>query len=183
MKVEKIETTIPGCFILKLTAFNDTRGSFTKLYHNEVFEDMGLASDFKEEYYSISQKYVLRGLHFQLPPYDHEKCITCLKGSILDVVVDLRKGSPTYKKHLMFEIRADDPVLVYIPRGLAHGFYALEDNTIFLNKTTSVFHNDADTGIRWDSCNIQWPDQRPVLSEKDQSLTLLSDFESPFIFK
>lgn len=180
MKAEKIETKIPGCYIIKLTSFKDERGAFIKLFHNEVFEKLGLASDFKEEYYSSSKKGVLRGLHFQLPPYDHVKCIFCLKGAIIDAVVDLRIDSPTYREHLLFELKDSDPQLIYIPKGLAHGFYVLEDDTLFLNKTTTVFHGESDTGIKWDSCGIKWPDKRPILSEKDQNLITLNDFQSPF---
>ncbi len=180
MKIEKYNTEIPGCYILKLKTFGDDRGGLTKLFHDETFHSLELETNFKEEYFSTSKKGVLRGLHFQTPPHDHVKCITCLKGAIWDVVVDLRKDSPYYKKHLAFELSEDDPTLIYIPKGLAHGFYTLEDDTIFLNKTTTVYAADNDTGIRWDSCNIKWPDMNPILSEKDKSLITLQEFNSPF---
>lgn len=180
MIIEKIETEIPGCFELKLKTFEDNRGGFTKLFHSDVFTSLGLDSDFKEEYFSTSKKGVLRGLHFQTPPHEHVKCIICIKGAIWDVVVDLRKDSPTYGKHTSFELNGKEPTLVYIPVGLAHGFYTLEDNTIFLNKTTSVFNTESDAGIKWDSCGISWPNPDPILSDKDINMISLDNFDSPF---
>lgn len=180
MKAEKVETKIPGCYVIKLASFKDERGGLTKLFHNETFEKLGLASDFREEYYSSSKKGVLRGLHFQLPPHEHVKCIFCLKGAIVDVVVDLRKDSPTYQEHLIFELNEKDPLLIYIPSGLAHGFYATEDDSLFLNKTTTVYNGESDTGIKWDSCGIDWPDPNPILSDKDKNLITLQEFQSPF---
>ena len=141
---------------------------------------MGLRSDFKEEYYSTSSKGVIRGLHFQLPPEQHVKCISCLQGEIFDVVVDLRKDSPTFGKHFTIKLNSEDPTVLYIPEGMAHGFMSLTDNSIFLNKTTTGFNADCDTGIHWDSCGIQWPDIKPVLSEKDIEMQTFADFNSPF---
>ncbi len=180
MKVEKIDTEIAGCYILKLTTFSDLRGGFTKLFHDETFKSYGLADNFKEEYFSTSKKKVLRGLHFQLPPHDHAKCVSCLKGSVLDVGVDLRKNSPTYKKHIAIELSAEEPVCIYLPAGIAHGFYTFEDDTIILNRTTTVYDAQSDFGIKWDTCGIKWPDDNPILSERDSSLISLDEFQSPF---
>jgi len=177
---EKIETEFPGLFIIKPRIFSDNRGLFIKLFHHKMFEDMGLRSDFKEEYYSTSSKGVIRGLHFQLPPEQHVKCISCLQGEIFDVVVDLRKDSPTFGKHFTIKLNSEDPTVLYIPEGMAHGFMSLTDNSIFLNKTTTGFNADCDTGIHWDSCGIQWPDIKPVLSEKDIEMQTFADFNSPF---
>jgi dTDP-4-dehydrorhamnose 3,5-epimerase len=178
--MKKIETKIPGCYIIEPKHFSDHRGDFVKVFQNEMFEEMGLKSCFKEEYYSISKKGVLRGLHFQVPPYDHVKCIGCLQGEIFDAVVDLRKNSSTYGQHVTFHLMGTEPKIIYIPEGLAHGFVALSMNALFLNKTTTVFHGDSDKGIRWDSCGIEWPEMIFSLSEKDEHLPTFDEFESPF---
>jgi dTDP-4-dehydrorhamnose 3,5-epimerase len=180
MMFEKIETEIPGCFVIKPRVLADSRGMFVKLFHDAMFEGMGLETHFKEEYFSLSSKGVVRGLHFQLPPEDHLKCITCLQGALFDVVVDLRKRSPTFGKHFSITIEAETPTMLYIPRGMAHGFMALADNTLFLNKTTTVYNAECDTGIKWDSCGIQWPGLAPIVSEKDENMVAFSDFKSPF---
>lgn len=177
---EKIETGIPGCFLIKPRIFNDDRGSFIKVFHSELFEKLGLRTDFREEYYSVSSKGVIRGLHFQTPPSQHVKCISCLNGSIFDAIVDLRKDSPGFGKNYTVELRSSEPAILYIPEGLAHGFMALEDNTIFLNKTTTVFDPVNDTGIHFDSCGINWPGLTRIVSEKDQNMTPLNEYDSPF---
>jgi len=177
---EKIETEIPGLFIIKPRVFTDNRGLFVKVFHNKLFDDLGLRSDFVEEYYSTSAKGVVRGLHFQTPPTQHVKCIVCLKGEIFDAVVDLRKDSPTFGKFFTINLKAEEPTILYIPEGLAHGFMALEDDTIFLNKTTTVYDADCDTGIHWDSCGIQWPELPVVLSEKDENMIRFENYNSPF---
>lgn len=178
--MNKIETNISGCYVIELKTFSDHRGDFVKIFHNEMFKDLGLADDFKEEYFSVSKKGVIRGLHFQIPPHDHVKCISCLHGEIFDVVVDLRKNSKTFGQNETFNLKSSEPKLVYIPAGLAHGFVALSEKTIFLNKTTTVFNGDCDKGIRWDSCGIQWPEMEFILSDKDKSLPTFDEFESPF---
>lgn len=177
---EKIETKIPGLFIIKPRIFKDQRGNFVKLFHNKMFEELGLRSDFKEEYYSSSSKGVLRGLHFQTPPEEHVKCITCLNGEIFDAVVDLRKSSPTFGENFSIILKDTVPTILYIPEGMAHGFMSLTDNSIFLNKTTTVFNADCDTGIHWDSCKIEWPDISVVLSEKDKNMVPFAEYKSPF---
>jgi dTDP-4-dehydrorhamnose 3,5-epimerase len=178
--MEKIETNLEGCFILKPKTFKDQRGSLTKIFHQPTFEEFGLAGNFKEEYYSISSKGVIRGLHFQIPPSSHSKCIICLAGSIFDVVVDLRKFSQTYGQHFSVILKAEEPALLYVPEGLAHGFMALEDNSLFLNKSTTVYDPNCDRGIKWDSCGISWPDLSPILSQKDEEMPTLASFISPF---
>jgi dTDP-4-dehydrorhamnose 3,5-epimerase len=180
MNLEKINTGLEGCYLLKPTVFSDRRGSLTKIFHRPTFEDLDLVGEFSEEYYSISKQNVLRGLHFQLPPHDHCKIIICLSGKIFDVVVDLRKSSPTYKKFYSITLDANDPCMLYIPRGFAHGFLSLAENSIFLNKTDTVYNQDSDAGIKWDSCGINWPIIEPLVSIKDQNLPDLHSFNSPF---
>ncbi len=174
------ETGIQGCFIIKPRVFKDFRGSLTKIHHSESFKDLGLAVDFKEEYFSISNKGVIRGLHFQIPPMDHAKCVTCLRGSIFDVAVDLRKSSPTFGKYFSLIIDSLDPVLLYVPSGMAHGFMALEDDSLFLNRSTTIYSPECDRGINWNSCGIQWPEIEKKISEKDLNMPDLNDFNSPF---
>ena len=176
----KVETIIPGCVILKPRVLADSRGRFVKILNADLFRDLGLETVFQEEYYSVSSKGVLRGLHFQLPPYDHVKCVTCLQGSLLDVVVDLRTNSPTYKQHVAVRLDDVECAMLYIPAGLAHGFYTLSESAMFLNRTTTVYNAEADTGVRWDSCGVDWPDADPILSEKDKGMITLDAFESPF---
>ena len=178
--MKKIETPIDGCFELQPNIFKDERGRLVKTFHEPSFLGLNLDTDFKEEYYSASIKGVLRGLHFQSPPHDHVKCVTCISGKIFDVVVDLRKKSPTYKQYFSIELDADKGNMLYIPKGLAHGFYALSENVIFLNRTTTVYEPSCDTGIKWDSCGIQWPNLTPILSDKDNQMVSLDDFKSPF---
>ncbi len=178
--MEKIETGIEGCFELRPRIFKDDRGGLVKTFHYDTFKSIGLETDFREEYYSYSKKGVLRGLHFQIPPDDHIKCVTCVSGKIFDVVVDLRKKSSTYKQHFSLELRSELGNMLYIPKGLAHGFYVLSEKAIFLNRTTTVYSPDRDAGIKWDSCDINWPNKEPILSKKDIEMTNLKDFKSPF---
>jgi dTDP-4-dehydrorhamnose 3,5-epimerase len=175
-----IQTPLDGCFEIRPRIFQDDRGKLVKTFHHDTFESLGLRTDFKEEYYSLSSKRVLRGLHFQIPPHDHVKCVTCLEGAIFDVALDLRKDSPTYLKHYSLELNSDLGNMLYIPSGFAHGFYVMSEQALFLNRTTSVFNAESDAGVRWDSCGIEWPDPAPVLSEKDQQMIELKDFKSPF---
>ncbi|MBN1457804.1 MAG: dTDP-4-dehydrorhamnose 3,5-epimerase [Sedimentisphaerales bacterium] len=174
---------IKGC--LKILPFiaEDQRGAFVKTFHSEEFAKLGLATDFVEEYHSFSHKGVLRGLHFQMPPHDHTKLVYCLSGKAFDAVVDLRKESPTYGKFETFELSPDNRYMLYVPRGLAHGFCALEDNTVMVYKVTSVHAPEYDSGIRWDSAGIPWPTDNPIVSERDSQFEKLSDFETPFLYK
>jgi len=178
--MQKIETPIPGCFELIPRIFQDDRGKLIKTYHEDTYKELGLGTTFTEEYYSGSKKGVLRGLHFQTPPHDHIKCVTCISGKIFDVVVDLRKDSPTYQQHYALELDSEKGNMLYIPAGLAHGFYVMTDYAIFLNRTSTVFNPQSDAGIRWDSCGIDWPDKTPILSEKDINMPSMEEYKSPF---
>jgi dTDP-4-dehydrorhamnose 3,5-epimerase len=177
---EKNPSCIAGCFELRPRVMHDTRGRFVKVFHKPAFQALGLEADFSEEYYSVSQKGVLRGLHFQLPPHDHAKLVYCVAGTVLDVVVDLRTDSPTYGQHAAFELSAEAANMVYMPRGVAHGFYVLSESAVLVYKVSTVYAPDADAGIRWDSAGIQWPDEDPLVSLRDQGLPPLAQFTSPF---
>jgi len=136
---------------------------------------------FAEQYYSVSENNVLRGLHFQTPPHDHHKLVTCVEGNVFDVVVDLRKGSRTYRQHQSLALNGARGESVFVPSGCAHGFYVRSKSaTMFYNVTTSYVASH-DTGIRWDSAGISWPSARPVVSDRDAALPALSEFDTPFV--
>lgn len=182
MKPMEMKTIfIPGCYEIVPSLFFDERGCFVKTFNRDKFLERGLATEWKEEYYSVSKQRVLRGLHFQLPPYEHEKLVYCVAGCVLDVVVDLRIDSPTYGEHALFELNSDKKNMVYIPRGMAHGFYVLSDTATMLYKVTSVFAPEHDSGIYWRSVGVAWPDDNPVISTKDSQLMNFNEFKSPFV--
>ena len=174
--------SIPGCFLVDTEVSKDQRGSFTKFFHAEQFQQEGLEVSFKEDYITLSEARVLRGLHFQNPPADHAKLVLCLSGSVLDVTVDIRVGSPAYGKALGTRLDPNGRA-VYMPRGVAHGFYVTQAPATLLYKVTSVYSRENDSGIRWDSIDFAWPDPHPVVSDRDKSFVALRDFSSPFRFK
>lgn len=180
--MEAIRTSIPGCYELRPKVLGDSRGSFVKFFQRTVCQQLGLSVDVKEQYYSRSQRNVIRGLHFQVPPEEHDKIVFCVSGSAFDVMVDLRKGSPAFGKHHVCELREEIANGVYIPRGLAHGFAALKDDTVLVYLVTSEYSPLHDSGIRWDSAGIKWPVSDPVVSERDRALTPMSKFATPFVY-
>lgn len=175
------DTSLLGCYIVKSNVFKDHRGSFTKLYHEDIFEKNGIHAIFKEQYYTVSEKNVMRGMHFQIPPHDHSKLITCLSGRVLDVVLDLRNNSDTYGEVASFELTQGDGMSLFIPKGMAHGFLSLEENSGMLYSTTTVHDPHHDSGVRWDSFGFCWPRKSPIISDRDSILPNFSDFESPFL--
>jgi len=181
--MEFVESAIPGCFEIVPRVLEDKRGLFVKTFHRSVFEDKGLDTAWVEEYYSLSKRGVLRGLHFQLPPYDHAKLVYCVAGEVLDAVVDLRVGSPTYGQYALFDVNAEKADMIYIPCGLAHGFYTRSETAIMIYKVTTVYSPDHDTGILWNSAGIPWPDRTPIISDRDTEFLRLSDFQSPFVWQ
>ena len=172
---------IDGCYELTSNIFDDCRGSFVKVFHEDAFAKVGLESKFAEEYYSTSRKGVIRGLHFQVPPEDHVKLVYCISGSAFDVVVDLRVGSPTFGNHEVFSLRSDLANMIYIPKGMAHGFCSLSESTTLVYKTSTVYSPTCDSGILWNSVDIDWPEIFPVLSDRDKSFPDFKSFISPFI--
>lgn len=180
--MDKINTSISGCFILQPNVLEDNRGRFVKTYHKPTYHKLGLALNYMEEYYSVSTRSVLRGLHFQLPPHSHVKCVTCVYGNVFDVVVDIRKSSPTYGQNFALELSAEKGNMIYIPSGLAHGFLTLSEKAVIMYKTTVIHHPESDSGIHWDSCGIKWPHKKVTVSEKDGEAIDLVNFESPFVF-
>jgi len=183
MKLDITQTAIPGCYELQPTVLEDSRGAFVKTYHADAFREVGLRTDWVEQYYTTSAPGVLRGLHFQLPPHDHAKLVYCISGRVLDVAVDLRIGSPSYGQCVTLELSAERGNMNYLPTGLAHGFCTYDERATLVYNVTSCYQPDSDTGIRWDSANIQWPLINPLLSERDQSFSTLAGFDSPFVFE
>lgn len=180
MRIE--QTSIPGCLRLQPAVFEDERGRFVKVFHESLFREHGLAPRFAEEYYSVSQPGVIRGMHFQAPPNDHAKIVFCTAGRVLDAVVDLRRGSPTFRRHLLLELSAETATMLYIPRGLAHGFYVPAETSTLVYMVETVHSPESDSGIAWNRCGIDWPVAAPVLSARDRAFPSLDQFDSPFTF-
>jgi len=175
-------TKLADCFELQPKVFEDLRGRFIKVFHAQEFAEHGLETNFAEEYYSVSNKNVIRGMHFQLPPFDHVKLVYCIQGAVMDVVVDLRMGSPTYGQSLALELSASKANSIYIPKGMAHGFCSLCDNSIMVYKVSTVYSPAEDAGILWNSVDVVWPTTQAVLSARDQNFESLDKFVSPFFY-
>ena len=175
-----VESELLGLKTLRPRVFQDQRGTFVKTFHAGLFESLGLVFAPKEEFFSISHRNVLRGMHFQLPPADHAKVVYCIVGRVLDVVVDLRQGSRTFGRCHAGELSAENRWVLFIPTGFAHGFLSLEDNTTMIYQTSSVHSPAHDVGIRWDSIGFNWPVQNPIMSDRDQQFPALADFKPPF---
>lgn len=180
--VELEEIGIPGCFAVRPRVFADHRGAFVKMFPAPQFEEFGLCTDWQEELWSTSRGGILRGMHFQLPPAHHAKLVYCVAGEILDVVVDLRRGSPTFGEHRSLTLSSGNGVGLYVPSGCAHGFLSMRDESTVLYKITSVHSPEHDAGIAWDSFGFDWPVGDPLMSDRDRRHPPLSEFDSPFIF-
>lgn len=178
MRVEP--TALDGCLRVVPRVAEDDRGTFAKTFQVSVFERLGLNTDWRETYYSRSHRGVIRGLHFQLPPSDHDKLVACVRGRVLDVAVDLRRDSPTFGRHACVELDDQSWEMLYLPRGFAHGFASLTDDSVMAYTVGSEYDPERDTGIRWDSAGIAWPFDSPVVSDRDARLPTLDEFESPF---
>ncbi len=178
--IRVIETRIPGCYELQPTVVDDSRGSFAKIFHQPLWEDLGLCTEFPEEYVTRSLPGTLRGLHFQMPPMQHHKVVVCLRGRAWDVAVDLRRDSPTYGEHVSVNLTDSLANALYVPAGVAHGFCVTGAEALLYYKVSTVYSPVHDAGIRWDSCRIPWPISVPILSERDKSLPPFSAFQSPF---
>jgi dTDP-4-dehydrorhamnose 3,5-epimerase len=174
------ELHLMGCYQIIAEPFHDQRGSFTKIYHQEMFDLIGLDLDIAEQYYTVSNKGILRGMHFQVPPHDHTKLVTCLSGRVLDIILDLRSTSPTFGQFdsLILDSKAGNAL--YLPCGIAHGFLSLEDNSGLYYSTTTTHHPECDEGIRWNSFGFDWPINSPIISDRDYNLTTFEQFKTPF---
>ena len=179
-----IETKISDLIIIEPTVFGDTRGYFLESYNQKKFEEVVGKISFVQDNESKSYKGVLRGLHFQKPPFQQAKLVRCIEGEVLDVAVDIRKNSKTYGKHISVLLSGENKRQLFVPRGFAHGFLVLSDSAIFAYKVDNIYAPDHDAGIRWNDkeLNIQWgiEDGEVIVSEKDAELPFFSKFESPF---
>lgn len=178
MKVVNLD--IDGAFILDYGSANDLRGSFQKSFNKDGYEAAGLKMEIRESYFSVSNKDVIRGMHFQTPPVDHNKIISLISGSVVDVFIDLRKGSKTFSKVGSVRLSGFDGKTVYLPSGVAHGFLSLEDNTVVSYGVSSEYSPENDAGILWSSIDFEWPVAHPIVSERDKSFHSLVEFDSPF---
>lgn len=181
MEIKK--TTLDGVYLIKPKVFQDERGFFTESYSKKKLEELGINVDFVMDNHSLSvKKGVLRGLHFQNSPNTQAKLVRVTKGSVYDVIVDLRKDSSTYGKWEGFELSADNFLMLFIPRGFAHGFCTLEDNTEFQYKCDNFYAPESEGGIIWNDpdLKINWPVKDPILSEKDKLHPSFAEFKSPF---
>tara|TARA_R110002073_G_scaffold139232_2_gene289364 strand:+ start:139179 stop:139718 length:540 start_codon:yes stop_codon:yes gene_type:complete len=179
MKIE--ETFIEGLLIISPNVFEDERGYFLESYNKKKLEEL-LEVDFVQDNESCSQKGVLRGLHFQKPPYAQGKLVRVITGSVLDVVVDLRTNSKTYGKYFKHILNATEKQQLYIPEGFAHGFLVLEDNSIFSYKCTNYYNKESEVSLMWNdkTINIDWQISAPTISEKDMVGESFATFNSPF---
>ncbi len=179
------ETAINGVFEIEPKIFGDNRGWFYESYSKDKFEKLGITSEFIQDNRSFSaQKGTLRGLHCQTNPKAQAKLITCLKGAILDVAVDIRKGSPTYMKWIAVELNEENKKMLFIPRGCLHGFVTLTDNVEVTYKVDEVYSPENDRSIRFDDpvFGVEWGCENPVLSEKDKNAPLYADSDVDFNF-
>lgn len=174
-----------GPLIIKPKVFADSRGYFFESYSAKLFTESGIDANFVQDNQSLSQKGTVRGLHFQANPYAQGKLVRVVQGSVLDVAVDIRKGSPTYGQHFDIELSADNKIMFWVPPGFAHGFSTLEDNTIFLYKVSNLYNKASEGGIHWNDAtlNINWRVDEAIVSDKDQLLPMLEHFESPFTYE
>jgi dTDP-4-dehydrorhamnose 3,5-epimerase len=175
-----IETKIPGVLIIEPDVHGDHRGYFMETYSTKKYEAIGITTTFVQDNMSFSaQKGTLRGLHFQNAPMAQSKLVSCSRGTVIDVAVDIRKGSPTYKQWVAVELSAENKRQFFIPRGFAHGFVALEDNTIFQYKCDNYYHKEQEGSFKWDSIGIPWNNyinlNNIVLSEKDDKAPCFID--------
>ena len=182
--MEIIKTAIEGLVIIEPKVFKDTRGYFFESFSQREFEEKVRKIKFVQDNESMSSYGVMRGLHFQRPPYSQSKLVRCVKGKVLDVAVDIRKGSPTYGHHVAVELTEENHRQFFVPRGFAHGFAVLSETAIFQYKCDNFYAPEADGGIsiKDESLDIDWqiPTENAILSEKDIKHVCLKDFDSPF---
>ena len=180
--MEFITTPIPDLLIIQPKIFEDDRGYFYESYSKIAFENYGIFADFVQDNQSLSGKGVLRGLHFQNPPFAQGKLVRAIKGAILDVAVDLRKTSETYGKYFDIELNEKNKKMLWIPPGFAHGFLTLSNETIFSYKCSNFYNKDSEKSIIWNdpTIGINWGLTDPILSEKDKKSNTFKDFQSMF---
>jgi len=178
--MQVIKTEIEGVHIIDSFTASDERGLFVKTFQSTFFKQRALDFQIRESYYSVSKKNVIRGMHFQLPPHDHDKLVYVVNGSIVDVLLDLRKASETYGKYISVNLSAINHKCLIIPKGIAHGFKSLEDDTVTIYNVSSEYNKNADSGVRFDSFGFDWEVEELIVSERDKDLASFTEFKSPF---
>ena len=176
------KTDIEGLIIIEPQIFKDSRGAFFESWNAKKFKQLGISEDFVQDNQSVSSKGVLRGLHFQNPPYAQAKLVRVLKGSVLDIAVDLRKNSTTYGMHVSVILSDQNNKSIFIPKGFAHGFLSLEDNTVFNYKCSDYYNKDSEGSLLWndEDLKIDWQIDNPLVSEKDLQADLFKNFKTKF---
>ena len=176
------KTDIQGLIIIEPQIFKDSRGAFFESWNAKKFKQLGINEDFVQDNQSVSSKGVLRGLHFQNPPYAQAKLVRVIKGSVLDVAVDLRKNSPTYGMHVSVFLSEQNNKSFFIPKGFAHGFLSLEDNTVFNYKCSDYYNKESEESLLWNDqdLKIDWQIDNPLVSEKDLKADLFKNFKTKF---
>ncbi len=177
-----IPTPIPDLLMIEVPVFRDHRGLFFESFNRRIFDQAGIAVEFVQDNQSVSNRGVIRGLHFQLPPHAQGKLVRVAYGSVLDVAVDLRKSSPFFGRHFSVKLTGENNLMLWIPEGFAHGFLSLEDHTIFQYKCTSFYCKEAEACLLWNDplLHIAWGQENPTVSEKDQEGLFFESFSSPF---
>lgn len=180
--MEVIKTHIKDLLIIKPKVFEDARGYFFESYNEGVFKQHGIDVNFIQDNQSLSNSGVLRGLHFQAPPFAQGKLVRVINGAVLDIAVDIRKNSATYGQHISIELTEENKTMFYIPPGFAHGFLTLNDHTVFSYKCSNLYNKASEGTVLWNDkdLNINWNIENPVLSEKDMMGTPFKEFNSPF---
>lgn len=169
--MEITETNISGLYVIKYTKFEDLRGELIKPYTFDLYaQNKKMNLSFKEVWFTLSKLNVIRGMHYQSGAKACEKLVSCIKGNVLDVILDVRKDSETYGQSFSIELNEEDPKALYVPIDCAHGYKVLTDNSIVMYMATEVHSAKDDTGIRWDSFGYDWKVKHPILSEKDKNL-------------
>lgn len=179
--MELVDELLPGVYLFKPNIINDKRGFFVKTFNSDEYLTHGIEFSFKEEFYSVSKKNVLRGMHFQTPPFEHKKLIFCLKGSVIDVVLDLRRKSSSHGMFNSIVLSEENKYVLFVPIGYAHGFLSMEDDTLLVYKTSSVYSHEHDKGILWNSFGYSWPYDEPIISDRDMNHPpFCKRWQSPF---
>jgi len=175
--MELIRTAIPDVIIIKPDVYGDERGYFFESFHQGKFADYGISESFVQDNESRSQKNVLRGLHYQLEPYAQGKLVRVISGAVLDIALDIRPQSATFGKWVSMKLSGENKWICWIPKGFAHGFVTLEDDTIFTYKCSGVYNKESEASIRWNDPElaIDWGISQPLLSEKDKLAPLFRD--------
>jgi dTDP-4-dehydrorhamnose 3,5-epimerase len=178
--MEFLSTSLKGVVLIRSNRFEDHRGLFVKPFHSQLFSENGPGFQPREEFFSVSKAGVIRGMHFQVPPSEQWKLVFCVYGRLFDVVLDLRRGEPTFGQHLTMELNTENSLCLLIPPGLAHGFCSLKDDSILYYSASTVYDPVADRGVRWDSFGVDWPVSKPIISERDVAFPSLAEYDSPF---